>query len=626
MPRKAIRPMQRRTLLKATGAVGIGALAGCTSGVDDEDPAEDLPEVELYDSEGERVAPRLIYDSGDTTAEQIATEVQDNLASIGVDLEIEPRPEVLGQDFASEPLPDANPDEFEWGPIGRNGGPPEKTRTVYDWDILHGIGANSYPRTPGNTETFWQKDSSVNAYGYVPEADISGLYETFRSETDQGAKQEALNDIMGALTEELPANFMSQGLYFYGFSDDINTGDDFNLYGGDMGTVERYRDEQTVNGDYIRLSGTPFSQALLPEQDDQNSAYRTDLLMDGSFAINPDDEIVPLHIDIEDSGDSQVWVCTLRDNLMFGEDADGNSYGQMTAEDWVFQLENVHAVGYDSPDDIDLWEDLPPSEAVGSYEPVENVEQTGELEFQLELSSPDALFPYRPIIWGEQVLPKELYEQYAPDVEALRQSEEVQQFTYTGNLGPYTFENREEGAAGSFTAVRNDEYYLREQVEDSNVQTMDGAFADAPYFETYQFDVEPEQSTRAERFRAGDGDRMELPTDLISEFEESVDSVRVEDQQDPYISFLFFNQRSNGNVICKERDGREAMARVINKSTITEQIQQGYSEPAVTHQPTWSNWYDESAVNKLGVDITEDEITAARDLLRDNDTFSLEEV
>ncbi|WP_247731525.1 ABC transporter substrate-binding protein [Halovivax limisalsi] len=636
MPRRAFRPLKRRALLKTSGAAGIAALAGCTGGGDGSDgsdggdggdPSEELPDVELYDADGNRIEPLLIYDAGSSNAEDIAAEMKRNLESIGVNLQTEARPEVLGQDFNSEPLPDANPEEFEWGPVGYNAGPPDKTRTVYPWDLLIGIRANSYPRTPGDTDTFWQKDSAVNAYGYVPEADLNSMYEEFRNSTDQEERQDLIDQIMGTLTEELPANFMSQSLDFYGFQNDINTTDDFNAYGAELSQIERYRNDQTVGGDYIQLEGTPLSTLLPTEISDDNSAMRVALMSDGAYAIRKDDEVIPLHIGIEDSGDSTVWVCTVRDNLQFGQSADGTDYGQMTAEDWVFQLENLHAVGYDSPENVELWDgSSPPSESISSYSAVENVEQTGELEFQLELPEADPLFPLRPVIWGEMVLPKALYEAYAPDAQALRESTEIQEFTWTGNLGPYQYEDRVAGAAGSFTTTRNDEYYMREHTEGSNVKDMDEAFVDAPYFERYQFNNVPEDSSRVEQLRNGEGDEMLLPTDNIAEFQQAVESVRVEKQRVPWISFLFFNQRSNGSILSRERDGREAMALVIDKQTISNDIQQGYTEPAVTFQPTWSNWYNEDAVNVYGVDIGTEEVEEARELLRQNDNFELDEV
>ncbi|MFC4247493.1 ABC transporter substrate-binding protein [Natribaculum luteum] len=615
----------RRRVLQTVGIGAAAGLAGCFGSEpdDDNDPSADLPEVELYGPDGDRIAPTIFFDQGDDTHQDIASQIQSDLEKIGVDLQLEGKTQLIGDHFGSEPLPGEDPEDFEYNPGLFNAGPPDRTRTVSDWDMLYGIAANSYPRTPGNTDTFWLKDSGTNAYGYVPEVDMKGLYEEFRNAETEAEQQEYLNEIMGALTDELPANFMSESLRFWGFEERINTSDEFNLYGYSPDWINRYRDDQTVGGDYVWLTGNQFNEAYLPEQEDVNSSYRTGLISDTSYAVDTNDEVFPLFMDVEDSGDGEVWICTLRDNLEFGTDADGNPYGQMTAEDWVFQIENVHGVADDA---ADMWnEDLPPGQPE-EWVDVENVEQTGELEFQIELVEPDPLFPLRPILWSEYCYPRALYEQYAPDAEALRQSDEVQEFTWTGNLGAYTFEDRTPGQTGSFTAVRNDDYYMREHTDDSNVQVMDDAWADAPYFDQFQFDVEAEQSTRVERFRNTEADRMELPSENVQEFQEAVDEIRVEDQQDPFISFLFFNQRSNGSILTRERDGREAIARVVDKETITQDIRRGQADPAVTFQPTWSDWYDESAVDVYGIDITEDDIVAARDLLRDNDNFTLEEV
>lgn len=617
----------RRRMIQAMGAGAAVSMAGCIGGDDDDedDPAADLPDVELVDEDGNQATMTVFYDQGSDTAEDIAAQMASDLESIGINLEMEGRTALLAEDFSSEPLEDADTEEFEWGPIGRNGGPPDQTQTVADWDLLIGVAANTYPRTPGNTDVFWLPDAAVNAYGYVPEMDVRGLYEDFRSSTDPEERQEIMNDIMGGLTEEIPALFTSMALDHVGLDDDLNVHDPgFFEYGSDLPTVNWYRNEQAPSGDFIRFETTPMGNVVIPEVDDNNSAMRHSLLADGTWTVDWNDEVVPLWMDIENSGDDQVWVCTLRDNLQWGEDADGNSYGQMTAEDWVYQLRNLHDVGGEAADHWD--EETPPSEATTSFGVVESVTETGELEFQLELIEPDPLFPFRPIMWGAQCLPKDLYEQYAPNAEALREAPELQEFTWTGNLGPYTFDNWTPGEGGSFDAVRNDEYYMREHTEDSNVEVMDDEWAEAPYFDLYRFDNNAETSTANERFRAGEGDYYELPTEIIEEFQQEHDDIKVEESRQAYLSMTFFNQRSNGHPVCRNVLGREAVSLVIDKETITQQIQRGFAEPAVTFQPQWSDWYDEDAVTVYGIDITEDDIVQARENLDQLDGFSIEEV
>jgi len=101
--------------------------------------------------------------------------------------------------------------------------------------------------------------------------------------------------------------------------------------------------------------------------------------------------------------------------------------------------------------------------------------------------------------------------------------------------------------------------------------------------------------------------------------------VRVEEQQDVFIGMLFLNQRANGSPLTRQRVGRQAAATVINKEVITQDILRGYSDPAVTFQPRWSQYYDGEAVNQYGVSVTREDVVNARDMLRESDTFTLEE-
>ena len=617
--------------------VGVAAgLAGCpgdsgTGGGDGTDtPAgTPLPEVELRNSDGSQASLTLYYQANDSQQQQTGEQISSDLARLGINVELEsqPRDQLLGQYLNSQPLEDANPDEFEYGPIGRNAGPPDQTRVVGEWDMLIGIVANSYPRTPDNTNSFFVRDGSVNVGGYVSDTDLNSLYEEFSTATSEQARTEAITEVFSVLSEELPANFLSQSKDYWGFRQDINTSEAFNEYGFSNGTANRYRGSQEVNGDFVWLSNTPSTNFFVPELDDTNSDRRLSLTADYSWAITPDNEIFPLFMDIEDTGDGQVYVCTIRDGIQFGTGADGEDFGQMTAEDWVWQTRNVHGVADNA---ADMWnEETPPSTAIGDYAVIDSIEQTGELEFQVELGSADPLFPLRPVLWAARTLPKDLYTKYTAgdqyDAQALRQSPEIQNLTWTGNLGPYDFENREAGNSGSFTATRADDYYLRNHVESSNVGTVDSAYADAPYFENYQFNNVAEQSVSLEQFRNGQGDRYALPSSAIQEFQQAVEDVRVEAQFQPFISFLFFNMRSNGSPILKEVEGRQAVASVINKNVISEQINRGFTSPTSTFQPTWSAYYSDEGISEYGIDITREDVANAREMVSGIDGFTLEE-
>lgn len=632
-PRRPV--ITRRQMIGTLTSGGMIAAAGCSGAPDDaesddggdgseSEPAADLPSVELLNEDGEQVELTIVYDSGSSLSEQVVEQIQGDLERIGIALNLEGSPD-LRQEWGSEPLPDEDPEEFEWGPTGNNAGPPDKTRMIGDWDLFWGIGGNAYPRTPSETDAFFTRDGTANTFGYVPSADHASLYTEARRELDEEARKDIFSEIFGNVSEDLPINVISFSPDYWGFRQDINTAPEFNEFGSELSTINRYRDDQEVSGDYIRFETEPLRNLYPPEITFTNDALRLGLMVDGAYTVDTEDEVVPLWLDIDDPGDDgQVYVCTLRDNLQWGTDADGNGYGQMTAEDWVFQIEFVHGVADDAPDQWN--EETPPSARIGDFETVENVEQTGELEFQLELGEIDPVFPLRPVMWGADCLPKALYEQYMPDANALRQSGEIQEFTWTGNLGPYTLADRTPGEAGSFTGARNPEYYMREHTEDSNVQVMDDAWADAPYFERYQFDNEEETATAVERFREGEGDAFQLPSENVAEFRQSVESVRVEDTPSPFITYLPFNMRANGHPLVSQQPGREAVSLVIDKVRISEDIARGLTTPAVSWQPEWSRFYDEEAVTAYGIDVTEDDVREAREALDGLDAYTIEEV
>ena len=401
------------------------------------------------------------------------------------------------------------------------------------------------------------------------------------------------------------------------------TGDDGDTDSGDGGDTDSDGEfDREPNGDYTVLTGAQPQTFYPPEADDTGSGAVIGTVMDYSYGLTTQNEVYPLLIDLEQSDSADVYVGTLRDNLEWGTDANGNSYGSFTAEDVVFQYEFVDGVALG--EEQDFWdEDVPPSSV--DISAIENVEQTGELEYQLELVNPAPSFQFNPASWARYYLPQGLYEQYAPSAEDLRQSEEVQTFTYTGNVGPYTYADDTAGASGSARFERSDEYYLRDHVSSSNVREMDAAWSNAPYFVTVLRDRESETATLNERWRAGEGDTLGLETDVVEEFRQREDT-RVEGTLGPFISFGFFNQRANGHPLVRTTEGRTAIADVIDKQTITQQIQRGLAgPPATTHQPRWSEFYDDSQVIARGLDITEETVAGARDRIDSLSDFSVEE-
>jgi len=72
--------------------------------------------------------------------------------------------------------------------------------------------------------------------------------------------------------------------------------------------------------------------------------------------------------------------------------------------------------------------------------------------------------------------------------------------------------------------------------------------------------------------------------------------------------------------------GRQSCELVVDKETISNEIQRGLTTPTSTFQPTWSQYYNEDAVTEYGIGVSEEDVQEARDLLRESQDFTVEEV
>jgi len=345
--------------------------------------------------------------------------------------------------------------------------------------------------------------------------------------------------------------------------------------------------EPDVQGTYVSASSVD-AQSLnwLTIADSTSGSYVTATL-DGTWAITPDREIFPLWADYS-TDDGRVYEIELREGLEWGA-----GYGEMTAEDWVYMIETVFQAednwsGYPNADD---WFRTNPDS--GQREPIP-VEQTGTRTFEISLFEVDPSFPFKPILWRQQCIPKGILEKYAEDrdTEGLQQDEELNTLAYTGNLGPYTYENWERSA--SYTVTRNDDYYLRD------VADVPDRFREAPYFDQEIIRVINEESTRLGALESGEVDSAGIPPDKATRFE-NLPNVDVNVTPQPYARVLIYNMRANGWEPFRSKAVRRALAFAVDKESVVENILRGYGQVAQTMQPKWSEWYDDSRVEAFGV-------------------------
>ncbi|MEZ3117603.1 ABC transporter substrate-binding protein [Halobaculum sp. MBLA0147] len=285
-------------------------------------------------------------------------------------------------------------------------------------------------------------------------------------------------------------------------------------------------------------------------------------------------------LETDDGG--KVWVASVRDNMKFSD-----PYGEVTAEDFVYQVQELQQAEWTATSDSDSW---------GS-DTVESIQQTGEYEIQIELPEANLLYPetYDPILYP---VPKGLLEPYVneEDAEGLKQDEELNNLSFTGNLGPYKLEEWNRGNELRFT--RNDEFFMREATDEFEL------FEKAPYFDTYRLRVVEEQSSRLGALETGDTDYAAIPPNRVSKFRD-LDSVNVEIIPQPYNVPLVYNMRANGwntgpGNLFRKRKFRRALGCAVDKKRLVKGVYRGLAEPEYTWQPRWSKWYPEEPVAEFG--------------------------
>lgn len=360
----------------------------------------------------------------------------------------------------------------------------------------------------------------------------------------------------------------------FGGDDDGGDGD-----GGGDGSGTGDGSDRQVGGTFTVVVPSD-AETLVPfhVEDDRSGSFLA-LTLDGSYAVtaSPEDEVFPLWLDIR-TDDNQVYVCELRDNLRWSD-----PYGQMTADDWVYYIQEVHQAegNWTGSVDSSAWQGV-------------TVEPTGTLEFQIELSRPDPTFPLRPIMWFSIILPRGLLEPYVEerDLEGIQQNDEILQQTFTGNLGPYDFDHWDRDA--EFAVTRAEDYYMRE------LDDVPEEWQNAPYFEGIRYRIIDEESTRLNALSTGEAHASAIPDPRVEEFQQR-DDVYVNMAPQPYLQVFVYNQRMNGWEPLRTREVRQAFSYAIDKRAILEQIHRGIGEVTHTFQPTWSSYYVDDQVREFGV-------------------------
>jgi peptide/nickel transport system substrate-binding protein len=360
-----------------------------------------------------------------------------------------------------------------------------------------------------------------------------------------------------------------------------NTGTQTQDFGETATPAEDATEFPEVSGTYDTVTAAAFSTLNPLYNTEAGAGTAIGRALDGGYTFDDNQEYFPLLYDMSTDDGGQVWVFEVREGLQFSD-----PYGECTAEDFVYQIQELHQTDWANTADASSW-----SAEI-------TVEQTGQYEFQAELPSAQLLWPesFDPLLYP---IPKDLVQPYVgeQDVEGLRQDEELLELQFTGNLGGFVLDTWNRSAGTEYS--RNDDYYIQDIDEGPTL------FQQAPYFEGASISVVEEQASRLGALETGEADAASIPPERFQEFDDkqSVDVFRI---PQPFNEKVSVNMRDNGwtagpGNLFRHTEFRQAMAAAVSKDDIIDGVWRGLAEPHFTWQPRFSRFYPgDDAIPQFG--------------------------
>ena len=337
-------------------------------------------------------------------------------------------------------------------------------------------------------------------------------------------------------------------------------------------------------GDRSYIAGaTSAAQSISPAViSDEATSNRLDLLYDSGGTIDDEDISFEgrLLSEWELSDDARTARYRVRDGLEWGA-----GYGQLTAEDYVYCATNFFQADWAQYSQR-------PSFVLGG-EPIEYV-QTGELTFEARLPERRPNWLHEDILYGVPILPKGLIQQYEPtdggegDLQGLNRDEAITSGELNGNLGPFDLVSWEKGQRMVLSA--NEDYYL------ADTDVGGGEYEGAPSIDSYTYQVFDERTTGYSALKAGDITSIGVEARKQDELSSSAGVETWSSKFGSGVFWLNLNFRANGWSQLRSREVRQALAHLLDKNTLIEEIKSGNASPIDTFHPRWGPYYDDAKI------------------------------
>ncbi|VVB86678.1 Bacterial extracellular solute-binding proteins, family 5 Middle [uncultured archaeon] len=276
--------------------------------------------------------------------------------------------------------------------------------------------------------------------------------------------------------------------------------------------------------------------------------------------------------DIEVSDDGLVYTVTIRDDL---EWSDGTA---VTSDDFTYTMKNLMFADWMAYTYAGDWQEEVDGKKVFVEPKIEN-----ETTFSIVRKTvyPEFLYTVASLL----AYPKHIVSKYEGNVKDFTQANEMNNLSYTGNLGPYRF--KEWVRNDKFVLERNPDYYL-------------GKDQGEPFFETYTVKLFGTSAARHAAMEAGDITSTTLEPEQVGKFKE-MKNLNVYTVPTKQYQIMQYNMRDNGWPGLKDKRIRQAISMSISKEAIINQIRLGFGEAAFSFIPKTSPWFIEEGLMKFGV-------------------------
>ena len=257
----------------------------------------------------------------------------------------------------------------------------------------------------------------------------------------------------------------------------------------------------------------------------------------GLLTFDEDNQLQPMLASSWEQKDDLTYVYQIRDDVTF---SDGSA---MTMDDVLYSMNRIK-------------DPATASYLSWMYDNVASIEQTGDWELTVTLSTPDATWQYVPATTAGHVISKAYAEQVGDKLG-----------TPEGGLvgtGPYKFVDWTKGA--SVTLVANDEYW-----------------GEAPKVKNLVFKIIAEGNTRLTSLMNGECDIISS-VDPSSADQVTSNGFELFSEDGMTINYMAFNTETGQ---CTDQEVRKAVAQAINVEEMVQAIYGDYATVANSVMPTW---------------------------------------